>query len=810
MVYKIKLRRKQSKVLTNEKKEVDSIKEIRYPGTKLLSKHDIPPCQAKCPIHQNVRDYIAYIAAGKYEEALDIILEDNPIPKVVGRVCRHPCEDVCIRVDVEDTISICNLKRFVADKVGNYDLPKPGEERSEKVAIIGSGPAGLMCAYDLRRRGYKVDIYEALPVAGGMLATGIPDYRLPKDLLEEEIQRLEDQGIKIKLETLVGGEIPLSKLRKDCDAVFIAVGAHKERKMDIPGEGLSGVISGIEFLRNVNLGRNEIELGNKVVVVGGGNSAVDAARVANRMAEEVTIVYRRGREQMPASEEEIEEALDEGVEIKFLTNPIEILGDEKVEGVKCIKMELGKPDESGRRRPIPIDGSEHEISCDNVIISIGQTPSLSPMASEDFEVSEAGTLQVDDTTLQTEVDGVFAGGDCVTGPDTVVAAMGAGRRAAESIHRFINGLDMYENRQLEKPFESLMEIDVEGEPIIERKSMPKLNSSERSGFEEVNLGLEEIAKEEADRCLYCDRFHDTAVEVEEMEDLITPGALSCLGCNAELALRFTMRVIGNNTILAIPPGCMGAAGIVGWGINTGAKVPVFFPLLTNSASMLAGIKEHYKREGKDVNVVGFIGDGGTADVGFQALSGAAERGENIIYIQYDNEGYMNTGVQRSGTTPRFAQTKTTPVGKIKRGKEQVRKSMALIMVMHDIPYVATANMAFPDDFRRKIERAKEIDDGMAFIDLFSPCQTGWDYPPEKNMEVNRLAVETNLRPLWRCDHGELRLTHEMEGRRPIKEYTDLVGKFSHLTDEEIEEFQEIVDRKYQRIKDLASVTRRRF
>jgi len=280
------------------------------------------------------------------------------------------------------------------------------------------------------------------------------------------------------------------------------------------------------------------------------------------------------------------------------------------------------------------------------------------------------------------------------------------------------------------------------------------------------------------------------------EDLLSPGVSSCLGCTAELALRFVLRTIGKNTILAIPPGCMGGVGVVGYGMTTGAKVPVFFPLLDNVASMLSGIKREYARKGKEVNVVAFAGDGGTADVGFQCLSGAAERGENIIYICYDNEGYMNTGFQRSGTTPYGAWTSTTPVGKKGSGKKQRSKNLPLIMAAHEIPYLATASMSYPHDFERKLRKAMLVRNGLAYIHLLSPCPTGWRFPSDKGIEIGRLAVETNFFPLWEMEEGVSRFTVEVKESKPIEELLGKMGKYSHLSKKQIGEIKDTLDRRF--------------
>ncbi|MCM3078587.1 thiamine pyrophosphate-dependent enzyme [Brevibacillus invocatus] len=302
------------------------------------------------------------------------------------------------------------------------------------------------------------------------------------------------------------------------------------------------------------------------------------------------------------------------------------------------------------------------------------------------------------------------------------------------------------------------------------------------------------------------KIKEAYYDVTRHEDLLSPGNSACLGCHAELALRTTLRILGPNTILAIPPGCMGGIGVVGFQGGSGTKIPVFFPLLDNTAAMLAGIKRQYQREGRDVNVVAFAGDGGTADAGFQSLSGAAERGENIIYICYDNEAYMNTGVQRSGTTPKWSWTQTTPVGEKSQGKSQKGKDMPMIMAAHNIPYVATANPSFLPDYIDKLKKAMQVKNGMSYIHLYSGCPTGWKFPTEKTIEVGKLAVETNLYPLWECVEGKFRMTYEVKKRTPIEEYTRSMQKYAHLTDEEIRSLQYSVDQNYKRLKDLCRIT----
>jgi heterodisulfide reductase subunit A-like polyferredoxin len=474
-----------------------------------IEKRGIPPCRAACPLQVNAQGYIALISQGKFKEALTLVREKNPLPGICGRVCTHPCEGECPRQNVDEPIAIDLLKRFVADYEKEVDFElKIEKEKENRIAIIGSGPAGLTSAYDLRKMGYKPTIFEALPVAGGMLRVGIPDYRLPKDILRKEISILEDFGIEIKLNTPLGENLTIEDLKNNgYEAIFIAVGAHISMKLEIPGEDLKGVYHGVEFLRRVNLGE-KVEVGEKVVVVGGGNAAIDAARTVYRLgAKEVTIVYRRSRAEMPANEEEIEEAEKEGIKIFYLAAPTRILGKEsKVNQVQCIRMRLGEPDASGRRRPIPIEGSEFIIDADMIIPALGQSSDLSFLGSHyKFNLVRGRGFEVDPLTLETNLKGIFAGGDTVTGPDTVIEAMAAGRKAAISIDRYLNGEDMRVGREGEGSQESEIEVDTEEVEFKKRTEVATLPVSERKGnFKEVVLGFsEEEAIAEAKRCLAC-------------------------------------------------------------------------------------------------------------------------------------------------------------------------------------------------------------------------------------------------------------------------------------------------------------------
>ncbi len=473
------------------------------------------PCQNACPIGQDSHGYIALIAEGRFDEAFDLIKERNPLPAVCGRVCHHPCESKCRRGDIEESIAIHSLKRFVADYAYRKPNISPIKKRSantnrNKVAIVGSGPAGLTCAYHLARMEHEVTIFESLPVAGGMLAVGIPEYRLPKKILDRDINAIRGLGVKIRTNTPIGKKLTIDDLfQKGYQAVFLGVGAHKSLSLKVPGEDLKGVYQALEFLRDINLGK-KVELGKKVAVIGGGNAAIDAVRSALRLgAKEVKILYRRTREEMPAAEEEINDAQTEGVKIEYLTIPVEIMSKEgKVSGVKCQRMALGEFDRSGRRRPIPIEGSEFELDVDTVIPAIGQSVDLSFLGEDNgFDMTKQETFAVDPYTLATNREGVFAGGDAVSGPSTAVEAMAAGMKAAISIDKYLGGEGIIVDRVRKEAKINQIPFGVELE-ITEKKraKFPTLSLKKRVGnFRETGLGYnKEMAVEEAKRCLRCD------------------------------------------------------------------------------------------------------------------------------------------------------------------------------------------------------------------------------------------------------------------------------------------------------------------
>ncbi|MBI5585199.1 MAG: FAD-dependent oxidoreductase [Deltaproteobacteria bacterium] len=481
------------------------------PNTYSIQRAGRPPCEKACPAGVNVCGYMNLAGSGKFEEALALVREKMPFAAICGRICFHPCETACKRGQVDQPLSICATKRFLGDREleqGEFHHPTPGEPRPEKVAVVGAGPAGLSAAYYLALEGYPVTVYEKLPVAGGMLAVGIPAYRLPRPILNAEIRNLESLGVAIKTGVAFGAEVTFESLEKEgVRAFFIATGLHRSTGLGLEGDGLEGVLGGVDLLRRVALGE-AVDLGGRVVVIGGGNVALDCARTCWRLgAAEVTILYRRTRAEMPASAWEIDEAEREGIRMEFLAAPTRLLGENgKLSGLEVQRMELGPPDDSGRRRPLPVPGSETRMAADYVIPAIGQAADLEMLKQFGLETDRRGLIRTDPDSLATSRPQVFAGGDCSLGAASFVEAVAQGRRAAASIHHYLAHGGLRPVAVEERTLDPEVTAEERGRARpLRRQVRPDLPVAERRpGFPEVELGFTaEMARTEGQRCLNC-------------------------------------------------------------------------------------------------------------------------------------------------------------------------------------------------------------------------------------------------------------------------------------------------------------------
>ncbi len=455
------------------------------------------PCRHACSGSIRIREYLELLGEGRVNEAAEILAEDNPLAAITGRVCPCFCEPDCNRDRFDEPLAIKQLERLLGDHILRQGFSLPDvPAKKERVAIIGSGPAGLSAAYYLARYGYGVTILEALSAPGGMLYWGVPEYRLPKRVVDEQIEAIKSLGVEIRTNVAVGQGITVDDLLRDgYEAVLIAVGAQKDLRLNVSGEDAGGVLPGVGFLRQINAG-DEVSLGNRVCVIGGGNTAIDSARVAARLGVvSVSILYRRSRAEMPAVAEEVDAALEEGIEIEFLVAPTEIiLRSGRVAGIRCVRMELGAPDDTGRRRPIPISGSEFDVEADTVIVAIGQVPDLSFLNGSGVEIDRTGLIAADSQTLATNLPKVFVAGDALTGPATVVEAIAAGKKAALGIDSCLTGREIL--------------VSPESERVIgyEDLNVNYFKHEPRQDLKGADVeALTETACAEARRCFQCGR-----------------------------------------------------------------------------------------------------------------------------------------------------------------------------------------------------------------------------------------------------------------------------------------------------------------
>ncbi len=482
-------------------------------------KTKMPPCQNACPAGNDIRGFLTSIAQTKllkreYDESYEIawrrLSETNPIPAVIGRVCPHFCETGCNRGAKDEAVSINQVERFLGDYALEHGLKHEkltDEAKSEKIAVVGSGPAGLQAAFQMARRGYPVTIFEAFDKSGGMLRYGIPSYRLPEDILDAEVKAITDMGVEIKYNTRVGVDVSMDDLKKDFDAIYLGIGAHQGWTLGIPGEEGEGVMSAVEFLNRVNSGEAIDVKDKRVLIIGGGNSAIDAARTSWRMGAASEIIYRRTREEMPAEDEEIDDTLEEGINIQYLTAPVEIIrGEEgKVTGLKCIKMELGEPDDSGRRRPEPVAGSEFVIDCEMVLPAIGQGAQFEGL---DAFKDEKGWITVDEATGATVEEGVWAGGDVTNRLGTVTEALGLGRKAANAMDYHLRGEEIPKEVPAKVIKSDQMALNYYAEAPRMEKQHISVDDRKGSFTEVVSTWVNDTAIAESERCMSCGQCFD--------------------------------------------------------------------------------------------------------------------------------------------------------------------------------------------------------------------------------------------------------------------------------------------------------------
>jgi heterodisulfide reductase subunit A-like polyferredoxin len=590
------------------------------PNAFAIEKTGIPPCRAACPAGVNAQGYIQLIKTGKLMEAWQMVYRDNPFPAACGRICTHPCQTGCHRSSIDKPVNIMHLKRVAADfaynNLGELPLPASEEAKNKKVAVVGAGPAGLSAAYQLLKKGYTVTVFEALPVAGGMMRVGIPEYRLPKKWVQLEVELLIKMGLEIRYNTGLGKDFTLQSLQDEAyQAVFLAIGAHKGTRLGVPGEELNGVMHGLDFLRSVALGE-KVEVGRQVAVIGGGNTAMDCARTALRLgAENVTIVYRRTEAEITALPEEIREAKEEGIAFLMLTAPKAFHGENgRLTRMECLRNELSEPDASGRLAPIPVKGSEFFLEADTVLLAVGQKPDL-PLDLP-VNISRSGNITAVQETLATDLPGVFAGGDAVTGPKTVIEAVAAGKLAAESIHQYLQGLELKNTFKVSEEKVAPLRFAGEEIPRFEPEPVSCAEPVERAkNFSEVSAGYTlQQAKKEAERCLNC----GVCSECLECTKVCLPAAIDHSMSDEEIELAAGAVILSPG----FEPFDARLRQEFGWGIYPNVLTSIQFERMLSASGPFQGhlVRPSDKTEPKKIAFIQCIGSRDSTDKGSEYCS----------------------------------------------------------------------------------------------------------------------------------------------------------------------------------------------
>jgi len=916
-----------------------------------LSDHDSyceAPCVHACPTHIDIPGFIAALADGDATKAAAIVMEELPFPGILGRICPRYCEPACRRGQVDEPIAICALHRAAADH--SVPVLVPGVPTGRRVAVVGAGPAGLSAAWFLTERGHEVTVYDANPEPGGSLRYTIPEFRLPREVLDKELAPLWQAGVRFVGESELGYEVdPEGLFNAGFDAVVVSVGAWEEPRGVLPGE--EACLRGLDVLRRAREGR-AVRFTQKVAVIGDGTTALDVARTARRKgAKEVVVITSHGPDDLPAGARDLAFAREEGVRFEFGALPKKVRAKAgKAQGVECVRVER----RDGRLKELR--GSRFEVAATTVVLATAGLPRLGDLA-EQMPRDEGGRLAANPHTGRTASEGVFAAGDAVTGPRSVIHAVASGKRTALAVDAWLRGEDLKKVEKRLARYESLPYLDqlkeaaalgplglrlAERRPVWlkmgsaaeprPRAKMPTVGPRKRLEALDVEvekglslaaaqaeaarclqcecpalgecelqrLGVEHgitenelvvpgnrvrrvepqhehpFIRRDMDRCIACGRcvrvcrevagpacyeftgrgftikvdtpygealqladciecgrcvtacptgaltFNQREIEsftVDEsrcifcrecvkacpVEAIASTAALEearqrwlelvgkgsrlagghrmCAGCGAPIVVRQVLMGTDDPVVVSAATGCLEVSTTIY--PYTSWKDSYIHTAFENAAATLSGVETAFRALAKkgliddNVRFIAFGGDGGTYDIGLQALSGAMERGHRMLYVCYDNEAYMNTGFQRSGATPPAAWTTTSPVGKQLAGKQQTRKNLTEIMVAHGLPYVAQASPHDPRDLVRKAAKALSID-GPTFLNVLSPCPRGWRSDGAESIDLARQAVNTCYWPLFEVENGEYRLTYRPKVKQPLAPWLKRQGRFAHL------------------------------